>query len=50
VRADFWLHRVWNVNASVQFEQWSFPILAHGPQTNVTSSVGITFAPVGGHL
>ena len=49
VRADFWLHRVWNVNSSVQFEQWSFPILAHGPQTNVTSSVGITYAPTGGH-
>jgi len=50
VRTDYWLHKVWNVNASVQFEQWNFPILAHGPQTNVTSSVGITFAPVGGHL
>jgi hypothetical protein len=50
VRSDYWLHKVWNVHASVRYEQWTFPILAHGPQTNVTSSVGITFAPVGGHL
>ncbi len=48
VRADFWLHRVWSVSASIQYEQWKFPILANGPQTNVTSSVGITFSPVGG--
>jgi hypothetical protein len=48
VRADFWVHRVWNVNALVQYEQWKFPILANGPQTNVTASVGITFSPVGG--
>jgi hypothetical protein len=50
VRTDYWLHKVWNVHASVQYEQWNYPILAHGPQANVTSSVGITFAPVGGHL
>jgi hypothetical protein len=48
VRADFWLHRVWSVSASVQYEQWKFPILANGPQTNVTSSVEITFSPLGG--
>ncbi|HKM66365.1 MAG TPA: capsule assembly Wzi family protein [Candidatus Acidoferrum sp.] len=50
VRADFWFHQVWNVNAAVQYEQWSFPILANGPQANVTSSLGITFSPVGGHF
>jgi membrane-associated phospholipid phosphatase len=50
IRAEFWLHRVWNVTASLQFERWKFPILATGPQTNVTSSVGITFFPVGGRL
>jgi Capsule assembly protein Wzi/PAP2 superfamily len=48
IRAGFWLHRVWNVTASLQWERWNFPILALGPQTNVTSSVGITFSPVGG--
>ncbi len=50
VRTNFWIHRVWNVSASVQFERWNYPILAPGPQVNVTSSIGITFAPVGGHL
>ena len=48
IRAEFWLHRVWNVTASLQFERWKFPILATGPQTNMTSSLGITFFPVGG--
>jgi capsule assembly protein Wzi/PAP2 superfamily protein len=47
IRAEFWLHRVWSVSVSVQYEQWKFPILATGPQTNVTSSLGITFFPVG---
>jgi hypothetical protein len=50
IRAEFWLHRVWNVTASLQFERWKFPILATGPQTNVTSTLGITFFPVGGRL
>jgi membrane-associated phospholipid phosphatase len=45
IRAEFWLHRVWNVTASLQFERWRFPLLATGPQTNVTSSLGITFFP-----
>lgn len=50
VRGDIWLRKNWNLNGGVQYEQWNFPILAHGPQVNVTSSVGITFAPAGGHL
>jgi len=50
VSTAFWFRKVWNVNASVQYETWSFPILANGPQTNVTSSVGITFAPPGGRF
>jgi hypothetical protein len=50
IRAEFWLHRVWNVTASLQFEKWKFPILPAGPQTNVTSSLGITFFRVGRRL
>jgi membrane-associated phospholipid phosphatase len=46
IRADFLIHRQWSVSASVQYEQWRFPILATGPQTNVTSSVAVTFLPI----
>lgn len=49
VRADFWLHRVWNLSYSVQYEQWNFPILAHGPQSNVTVSMGLAFLPRSAH-
>jgi hypothetical protein len=45
IRGDFLVRREWNVSASVQYERWLFPILAPGPQVNVTSSVGITFLP-----
>jgi membrane-associated phospholipid phosphatase len=45
IRTDFLVHREWTVSASVQYEKWQFPILANGPQTNVSSSLGITFSP-----
>ncbi len=45
VSADLWLHQVWSLSASVQYEQWQFPILAHGPQNNVTVSIGMSFLP-----
>ena len=48
VHTDFWFRRSWDVSATVQYEQWKFPLLASGPQVNVTSSIGITFAPQGG--
>jgi hypothetical protein len=32
----------------VQYEQWNYPILAPGPQVNVSASVGITYSPEGG--
>jgi hypothetical protein len=49
IRADFWLHQVWNLSSSVQYEQWNFPILAHGPQSNVTVSAGLAFLPQSVH-
>ena len=50
VGTQYWIHGHWNVNASVQYEQWKFPLLAAGPQTTIVSSVGIMFAPVGGRV
>jgi hypothetical protein len=48
VHTDFWLHHSWDVTATVQFEQWNYPILEPGPQVNVTTSLGITYSPEGG--
>jgi membrane-associated phospholipid phosphatase len=45
VKANFWLHGVWNVSASVQHETWLAPVLAPTRQTNWTSSIGISFQP-----
>ena len=48
VHTDFWLRHSWDVSATVQYEQWNYPILAPGPQVNVSASVGITYSPEGG--
>ena len=48
VKADFWLSNAVMLSASVQYEKWNYPVLANAPQSNVTTSIGITFAPVGG--
>lgn len=45
VRADFAVHQSWTVSASVQYEKWNFPLLASGAQSNVTSSVQLTYWP-----
>jgi hypothetical protein len=50
VQMNFQLRPNISLDGLVLYEKWNYPILAPGPQTNVTTSVGITFAPVGGHL
>lgn len=45
VRADFWVHSGFSFSASVQYEAWTFPVIATGRQSDVTSSVQITFWP-----
>lgn len=49
VKANFWVHRNWSVSAGFQYEQWRFPILANGPQVNLSTSVGVSFSPAGGN-
>jgi hypothetical protein len=44
------IHNDWTVTAGVQYERWLAPVLATGPQTNWTSSIGLTFWPrLGNH-
>jgi hypothetical protein len=50
VQVNFQLRPDLTLSGLLQYEKWNYPLLAPGPQTNVTTSVGITFAPVGGHL
>ena len=45
VRTDFWVRTTWGVSAFVQYEQWRFPLLAPGPQTNVTGALQVTYWP-----
>jgi hypothetical protein len=45
VNANWWVRNNVNVTALLQYEKWNYPLLASTPQTNWTSSVGITFYP-----
>jgi hypothetical protein len=47
--AQHWFQKSWNLNVSVQYESWNLPLLGPTPQANIVSSVGIMFAPLGGH-
>jgi hypothetical protein len=45
VRGDIWSHSTMSVSSFVQYERWTFPVIARGPQSNVTTSVQFTFRP-----
>ncbi len=47
VRADFWVRSSFSVSAKVQYEAWTFPVIAPTRQTDVSSSVQVTFWPKG---
>jgi membrane-associated phospholipid phosphatase len=47
VRADFWVRPSFSLSAMVQYESWTFPVLAPGRQSNVSSSLQLTFWPKG---
>jgi capsule assembly protein Wzi/PAP2 superfamily protein len=47
VRAELWPRSSFSVSASVQYEVWNFPVIASTRQSNVTSSVQLTFWPKG---
>jgi hypothetical protein len=45
VRGDIWSHSTMSVSSFVQYERWTFPVIARGVQSNVTTSVQFTFWP-----
>jgi hypothetical protein len=45
VRAAVQLNRTTELSGSVQYEKWSIPVLANGPQSNLTTSIQFTFWP-----
>lgn len=50
VQMNFQLRPNISLSGLVQYEKWNYPILANGPQSNVTTSIGIAFVPIGGRL
>ena len=47
VRADLWARSTFSISAAVQYEAWTFPVIAPSRQSNVTSMVQLTFWPKG---
>lgn len=45
VRSEFWLRSYFSVSASVQYETWNFPVIASTRQSNVSTSIQLTFWP-----
>ncbi len=45
VRADMWVRSGFSLSAAVQYEAWNFPVIASTRQSNVTSTVQLTFWP-----
>jgi membrane-associated phospholipid phosphatase len=45
MRADLWTRAGVSVSSLVQYERWTFPVLATGVQSNITSSVQLTYWP-----
>lgn len=45
VRADFWLGTKTQVSGFLQYEKWNVPVLAPGVQSNITTSVEVTYWP-----
>jgi hypothetical protein len=47
VRGDFWVRSSFSLSAVVQYEAWTFPVIAPTRQTNVSSSLQLSFWPKG---
>lgn len=45
VRADIWARSMFSVTGAFQYEKWNFPVLAPAPQTDLTTSIQVTFWP-----
>jgi membrane-associated phospholipid phosphatase len=49
VNADLWVRSMFSLSAAVQYEVWNFPVLALTRQTDVSTSVQLTYWPRFGH-
>ena len=47
VHADIWVRPNFSISAAVQYETWSFPVIAPTQQSDVASSIQLTFWPKG---
>jgi hypothetical protein len=47
VAANLWIRPDMSVSSYVQYEQWNFPVLVSGAQSNVTGSLQLTYWPKG---
>jgi hypothetical protein len=47
VRGDFWVRSSFSLSAMVQYEAWTFPVLATSRQSDLSSSLQLTFWPKG---
>ncbi len=47
VRADLWVGSNFSLLAGVQYETWTFPVISPTKQTNISSSLQLTFWPKG---
>ena len=47
VRGDFWVRTSFSLSAAVQYEAWTFPVVATTRQSNVSSSLQLSFWPKG---
>jgi hypothetical protein len=45
VRAEFWARSVFSLSAGAQYEAWTYPVIAATRQSNITSSLQLTFWP-----
>lgn len=49
VNASLWIGSQLQISPALQYEEWNFPVLAAGRQTDVTASVQVTYWPRFGH-
>lgn len=47
VRVDVWMGSTFSVSTGVQYERWTFPVIAPTLQSNVAASVQLSFWPKG---
>lgn len=45
VRGDFWIGRQFSVSASVQYEKWDFPTISASKETDIATSIQLTYWP-----